>query len=80
MKIEFQFGHVGFEDKNWSSRGNVFLEQRKGEQAGVGEEKSVTPFFFITHLHLLISRVLYSVALTKFETSPPYLILNMVLI
>ena len=30
LKIEFQFGHVGFEDKNWSSGGNVFLEQRKG--------------------------------------------------
>lgn len=44
MKIEFQFGHVGFEDKNWSSGGNVFLEQRKAEQAGVGVEKSHTLF------------------------------------
>lgn len=31
-------------DKNWSSRGNVFLEQRNGEQAGVGVEKSHTLF------------------------------------
>ena len=54
--------------------------RERGGQAGVGEEKSVTPFFFVTDPHLLTCRVLYSVALTKFETSPPYLILNMVLI